>query len=98
MAESHIPDVNEKLINQVDAIILNNRQYCYVLDPIKEGIQHFGTKELRKGEQTFFLKPGERLESTVSNIYVLSEEQSLLLRATMGFTDESGTKHEAGDR
>ena len=35
--DQHIPDVNEKVVKQVKSVTLSNRQYCYVIDPFKEG-------------------------------------------------------------
>lgn len=34
-----------------------------------------------QGETSFFLQPGERLEQGIQDIYILSEEEGLLLRA-----------------
>lgn len=76
---------------------LNNRQYCYILNPVKDGKNQFGTKELRKGEATFFLKPNESLERGIENVYVLSEEEALLLRANFDYTDQEGNERKAGD-
>jgi hypothetical protein len=42
---------------------------------------------LRRGEQSFFLLPGEELLGQVESIYVLSEEQALLLSAREPFED-----------
>lgn len=55
-----------------------------ILDPVdpKTGANKLGAKELRKGELSFFLKPGERLEDDVlKEVYILSNEEALLLRA-----------------
>jgi len=41
----------------------------------------FGRRILRKGEVSFFLRPGERLESGIQNVYILGSEEALLLRA-----------------
>ena len=41
-------------------VILNSRQYCVVLDPLgPDGKPQLGTRELRKGCNTFFLHPGK---------------------------------------
>ena len=55
LANSHILDVNEKFVQQVDITSLSNRQYCYILNPYVNGARKFGQKELRKGEMKFFL-------------------------------------------
>eukprot|EP01114_Cavostelium_apophysatum_P021310 TRINITY_DN73_c0_g1_i1.p1 TRINITY_DN73_c0_g1~~TRINITY_DN73_c0_g1_i1.p1 ORF type:complete len:827 (-),score=291.69 TRINITY_DN73_c0_g1_i1:101-2581(-) len=97
-AETHIPDVYEQVVGEVKITTLTNRQYCVVLDPWKGGKQLFGQKELRKGEVSFFLRPGEKLENGIQNIYVLAEEEALLLRARENFVDEEKKDRKAGDR
>jgi len=97
-AETHIPDVYEQVVGDVKITSLNNRQYCIVLDPWVSGKQRLGQRELRKGECSFFLQPGERLEAGIQNVIVLSEEEALLLRAKQIFIDENQKKHMAGDR
>lgn len=78
---------------------LTNRQYCVVLDPYDAATRklRLGQRELRQGEASFFLRPGERLEAGIQNVYVLGEEEALLLRAREAFT-EGATQHEPGDR
>jgi len=90
--ETHIPDVYEELVGEVRITTLNNRQYTVVLDPLDRatGKNKLGKKELRKGEVSFFLAPGERLENGIQNIHVLDGEEALLLRAKESFTDVSG--------
>eukprot|EP01114_Cavostelium_apophysatum_P021311 TRINITY_DN73_c0_g1_i2.p1 TRINITY_DN73_c0_g1~~TRINITY_DN73_c0_g1_i2.p1 ORF type:complete len:827 (-),score=304.70 TRINITY_DN73_c0_g1_i2:101-2581(-) len=98
-AETHIPDVYEQVVGEVKITSLTNRQYCVVLDPWKNGKQLFGQRELRKGEASFFLNPGERLEQGIQNVYVLGEEEALLLKARENFFDVSEKKErKAGDR
>jgi len=97
-AETHIPDVYEQVVGEVKITTLTNRQYCVVVDPWKDGRQLFGQKELRKGELSFFLKPGEKLENGTQPIYVLAEEEALLLRAKENFVDERKVERKAGDR
>jgi major vault protein len=98
-AETHIPDVNEVVVGEVPITTLTSRQYAFVLDPVdqKSGKNQLGIRELRKGELSFFLRPGERLESGIQNIHVLEEDEALLLRAREAFKD--GEKiHKPGDR
>eukprot|EP01110_Echinostelium_bisporum_P011760 TRINITY_DN57_c0_g2_i1.p1 TRINITY_DN57_c0_g2~~TRINITY_DN57_c0_g2_i1.p1 ORF type:complete len:861 (-),score=476.01 TRINITY_DN57_c0_g2_i1:49-2631(-) len=104
-AETHIADVYEQVVGIVHATTLNSRQFCVVLDPFDsaKGKNALGHRELRKGEITFFLKPGERLEKGVQNIYVLGEEEALLLKARVAYdtvaTDgKTKTHHKPGDR
>lgn len=62
-AESHILDVNEELVKTVNITSLSNRQYCYILNPVVEGVRKFGERLLVKGEKKFFVQPGEILEN-----------------------------------
>ena len=72
----------------VNITTLTNRQYCVVLDPVDaKGNPQFGRKKLMKGEKSFFLMPGERLEKGIQNIYVLGEDEGLILKAVEGFGD-----------
>eukprot|EP01127_Copromyxa_protea_P017170 TRINITY_DN51_c0_g2_i1.p1 TRINITY_DN51_c0_g2~~TRINITY_DN51_c0_g2_i1.p1 ORF type:complete len:835 (-),score=236.11 TRINITY_DN51_c0_g2_i1:38-2521(-) len=95
----HIPDVFERVIGEVSITTLNSRQYAIVLDPIspETGKSQMGTRELRKGEASFFLNPGERLENGIQSVHVLSSEEALLLRAREAF-DDGKVKRQPGDR
>jgi len=94
VSPSYIPDVCEQVVGQVKKTTLAKNQYCVVLDPIgDDGKPQYGRKELRVGEVAFFLKPGERLENNIQNVYLLSEEEALLLRAREEFDG-----HAPGDR
>lgn len=67
---------------------LSNRQYCVILDPCgPDGKPQLGQKKLIKGEKSFFLMPGERLEKGIQNVYVLGEDEGLIMKATEAFTD-----------
>lgn len=98
-ADVHIPDVYEFVVSDNVAVtILNNKQFCVVLNPVgKDGKQVFGRREIRKGECTFFLQPGERLEAGIQNVFVLGEDEALLLRAKEEFHDGKSL-HMPGDR
>jgi len=68
------------------------------LDPVSaEGKPQFGKRDLRVGELSFFLNPGERLEAGIQNVIVLEEEEALLLRAREAFVDGKN-KRKPGDR
>lgn len=76
------------MVGIVKITTLNNRQYCVILDPIgKDGKPQLGQKRLVKGERSFFLRPGERLEKGIQNVYVLEEDEGLILKANEAFTD-----------
>ena len=96
-AETHLTDVHERLIGEVKLTTLTSRQYCVVLDPVIKAQQHLGKRELRKGEMSFFLKPGERLENGIQNVNVLDSEEALLLRAREAFKD-GAVDRKPGDR
>jgi len=101
--DSYIPDVNQTIRGVVEIHTLTNRQFCVVLDPRdpKTGLNRLGARELRKGECSFFLHPGEHLEHGIQDVYVLSEGQALLMRATEPMTAEESPDnkaHCAGDR
>ena len=77
-----------QVVGVVNITTLSNRQYCVILDPVdKDGKPQLGRKRLVKGEKSFFLMPGERLEKGIQNVYVLGEDEGLILRAIESFTD-----------
>lgn len=89
--EAHIPSVAEEVVGVVDVTTLNSRQYCVVLDPVgADGKPQLGQKRVVKGERSFFLRPGEYLENGIQDVYVLSEEEGLVLRAVEAFIDTEG--------
>ena len=98
-SEAHIPDVHEKLVGEVKLTTLNSRQYCVILDPVgPTGKNQLGKRELRRGELSFFLKPGERLENgTIQAVHVLDSEEALLLRAREAVKDGADSR-KPGDR
>uniref|UniRef100_A0AAQ5XEB1 Major vault protein n=1 Tax=Amphiprion ocellaris TaxID=80972 RepID=A0AAQ5XEB1_AMPOC len=93
--EAHIPSVAEEVVGVVDVTTLSSRQYCVILDPVgPNGKPQLGQKRVVKGERSFFLQPGERLEHGIQDVYVLSEEEGLVLRAV----EASGVLRRPGDR
>jgi major vault protein len=63
------------------------------VNPIGEdGRPQFGRRLLRKGESSFFLQPGEQLENDIQSVYVLGQEEALLLKATEQFVDDEQTR------
>ncbi|XP_042327567.1 major vault protein [Sceloporus undulatus] len=80
--EAHIPDVYEEVVCEVNITTLNSHQYCVICDPVDaDGKPQLGQKKVVKGEVSFFLRPGEWLEQGIRDVYILSEEEGLLLRA-----------------
>jgi major vault protein len=77
-----------KVVGVINITTLTNRQYCVILDPVdSKGVPQLGRKKLVRGEKSFFLLPGEHLENGIQNIYILGENEGLILRATDGFKD-----------
>uniref|UniRef100_A0A6Q2YGF2 Major vault protein n=1 Tax=Esox lucius TaxID=8010 RepID=A0A6Q2YGF2_ESOLU len=92
--EAHIPSVSEEVVGVVNVTTLSSRQYCVILDPVGvDGKPQLGQKRVIKGERSFFLQPGEHLEAGIQDVYVLSEEEGLVLRAV-----EVGVLRRPGDR
>lgn len=90
MAELHLQNVHEEVMGEVNMTVLTCEQWCIVLDPVgRDGKNQYGIRQLRKGECSFFLQPGERLEAPgIQPIFVLGQEEALLLRAQEKFVDE----------
>jgi major vault protein len=59
MTDSHICDVYEQVMGDVSLLTLTSRQYAVILDPFVDSVQKLGAVQLRKGESSFFLQPGE---------------------------------------
>ncbi|EDO36139.1 predicted protein [Nematostella vectensis] len=102
--EAHIPDVYEEVQGVIEITTLNNRQYCVIMDPVgSDGKPQLGQKKLVKGEKSFFLLPGESLEQgIIQDVFVLGEDEGLILKANESFDDisEDGKKvlRNPGDR
>jgi len=98
-SETHIPNVYEEVVGVVNVTTLNSRQYAVVCDPIgDDGKPQLGKKKLVKGEKSFFLQPGEKLQSGIQDVYILTEDEGLILKCVEEFLDESKNKKVAGDR
>lgn len=94
----HIPDVYEKVISTNTKLILNRWQYCKVQNPYKNGVNHYGITEVRKGECSFFLQPWEILvDNRISDNYILADGEALLVLCKENFKDEYG-EHKPGER
>jgi major vault protein len=97
--ETHIPDVYEQVVGVVNVTTLNSRQYAVILDPIgSDGKPQLGKKRLVKGEKNFFLQPGERLDGGIRDVFVLSEDEGLILKCIETFEDENKVKRVPGDK
>ncbi|PAA65947.1 hypothetical protein BOX15_Mlig027053g1 [Macrostomum lignano] len=97
--ESHIPGVHEEVLGVIGITTLSNRQYCIVCDPCgADGKPQLGKKKLVHGERSFFMQPGESLERGIMNVYVLSENEGLILRAQEEFKEAADRVRKPGDR
>ncbi|CAL8301628.1 unnamed protein product [Merluccius merluccius] len=93
--EAHIPAVAEEVVGVVEVTTLSSRQYCVVLDPVGgDGKPQLGQKRVIKGERSFFLRPGESLEDGIQEVYILSEDEGLVLRAVETFHDSDQEEEE----
>ncbi|CAL8079489.1 unnamed protein product [Calicophoron daubneyi] len=101
-AESYLCDINEELVSVVKATTLTKNQFCIILNPVDEnGQPQFGKRKLVLGEASFFLMPGESLESGVHDVYTLGPNDGLVLRAAESITEEStgeSVQRSPGDR
>lgn len=101
LGETHVQDVHETVVEEVNALILNNRQYCVILDAYDPQTRSnkWGSRLLKKGEIVFFLQPGESIEGRkIQNIEVLADDEALLLQAIEDCKDDKGTARKAGER
>lgn len=100
--ETFIPDVHEQVIKVVQITSLTSREYCIILNPVgDDGKPQLGHAKLVQGEKSFFLLPGEELENGIQDVYVLGDDEGLVLRALEEFQDDSVTpsvKRLPGDR
>eukprot|EP00116_Pleurobrachia_bachei_P000209 sb/3460471/ len=97
-SEAFIPDVYENVLAPINISTLTNRQYCIILDPLGEdGKNKLGQRKLVKGEKSFFLQPGERLESGIQDVYILLEDEALIVKAVLAHTDSEGKVRQPGN-
>ncbi|CAF1087677.1 unnamed protein product [Rotaria sp. Silwood1] len=97
--ETHILSVYEQLVAVVDVITLNSRQYCVILDPVAHGKPQLGKKKLIVGEKSFFLQPGEKLENGIQDVFILGEDEGVILKCIEAFKDEQvNVNRNPGDR
>jgi len=90
--ETFIPDVYEKVIGKVNVTTLTNRQFCIIVNPIgANGKPQLGAKKLVKGEVSFFLQPGESLENGIQEVFILGDNEGIVLRAQEAFKDDMVT-------
>jgi len=100
--ETFIPDVFERVVGKIDITTLTNRQYCVIVNPVgANGKPQLGAKKLVKGEISFFLQPGECLENGIQEVFILGDNEGVVLRAQESFKDNFVTPpidRQPGDR
>ena len=78
----HIIDVYETFIEKVNITILKEDEFCYILNPVDEkGLNQLGKKILVTGPKSFFVQPGESIDGGIQKVFILAEDEALLLRA-----------------
>lgn len=89
-SSTHIIDVHEILIEESKMIVLAENQYCVILNPFDHSTNsnQLGKKILKKGEDSFFLYPGESLEEGIKNSFLLGEGEALSVKAKQAFTQK----------
>jgi len=98
-SEIHIQDIHEQIVGVVHLNILQEHEYCTVLNPVVDGKNVLGTKQLRRGVTSFFLYPGEKLAGNgIEKVHILRDNEAILLKSQETFYDESKEKkRNAGD-
>jgi major vault protein len=97
--ETHIPNVYEQIVGVVQVTTLSSRQFAIISNPVgPDGLVQLGKKKLVKGERNFFLQPGEKLDRGIENVFVLSEQDGLIVKCIESFEDELKVKRLPGDR
>lgn len=95
----HILDVYEEFIDTRYLTILRDDEFCYILDPMgSDQKNQLGKKIIRTGPNSFFLRPGESFEGGIMKVFILAEDEALLLRADEAHTEADGTVRNAVDR
>ena len=103
-ATLHFVDVYEQFVQDVQITIVQDREFCVLNNPVQkheDGTfeQHFGGKRLIEGPTSFFLQPYEALEAGHPvPIYVLQEDEALLVFAENTFTDQQKVIHYPGEK
>jgi major vault protein len=78
---------------------LRDDEFCYIKNPKDDkGQNQLGKKVLVTGPRSFFVQPGEEIDGGIQKIYILEEDEAVLLRAEETHTEEDGTVRNAVDR
>lgn len=104
IATTHFVDPYETFVKEVPITIVKDREFCIINNPVEKDesgqrVQKFGGRKLVTGPLSFFLEPLEELEDGhPREIYVLKEDEALLLYAEHEFTDSKGEIHYPGEK
>lgn len=98
MAETHIPDVTETVVQLRNLVALTASEYAVVVDPwdAAEKRNLLGERRVVRGPATFFLQPGESLRNRVEPVYLLTPSDALLVRAREELVEADGTRRRPG--
>ena len=96
------PFPGEQIVKEVNLVTLTKKRFAIILDPVENGVQQLGRRKIVT-QSSFFLRPGERMQGGVLDMYVLSQDEALHLKALDEFTDtdsDSGAPvlRKAGDQ
>jgi major vault protein len=100
----HFVDAYENYVREIEMTIVQDREFCIINNPIEKlqdgtVVQRFGGRKLVNGPLSFFLQPNECLEPGHPHpIYVLKEDEALLLYAENEFSDTKGVVHYPGEK
>jgi len=98
-SSTHFVDVYERFLKKISMTVLKEDEFCYILNPKDEkGQNQLGQKVLVTGPRCFFLQPGEEIDSGIQKVYVLGDDEALLLLALETHKEEDGTERKAVDR
>jgi major vault protein len=87
LSTTHIIDVDEEYVAEIPITVLNEDEFCYIEDPVNEkGVNQLGKRIMRSGPTSFFVKPGEKIDEGIKKVYILSEDEALLLKANETFS------------
>jgi len=95
-SESYLLNVEETLLAKTEIVSLTKREYVRIQNPVgSDGVPKFGHQEIRKGECTFFLKPGETIVEK-KEVEVLTATEALEVQSLEDHTKPE--RHQAGER
>lgn len=95
----HTCGIYEELVGIEDRVVLTVNQYAVIENPYNTEIKKndLGKLKLVKGETNFFLNPGEIMRE-IKNVYILTDQDALLLQAIESYKDEAGEKKACGEK